>query len=74
MLQVGGIHETVNISAAPPVLQQDTSALAEVVNNKQVDLLPINGRDFRRLTILLPGSAPRSQRGSLGSFTGQRPA
>src|SRR5215471_639818 len=74
VLQVGGIRETVNVSAAPPLLQPDTSALAEVVNNRQVDLLPINGRDFRRLTILLPGSAPRSQRGSLGSFTvdGQR--
>ena len=74
VLQVGGIRETVNISAAPPILQRETSALAEVVNKKQVDLLPINGRDFRRLTVLLPGSAPRSQRGSLGSFTvdGQR--
>jgi hypothetical protein len=74
VLQIGGIRETVNVSAAPPLLQADTSALAEVVNNRQVDLLPINGRDFRRLTILLPGSAPRSQRGSLGSFTvdGQR--
>src|SRR5215470_14927419 len=74
VLRVGGIRETVNVSAAPPLLQADTSTLAEVVNNKQVDLLPINGRDFRRLTILLPGAAPRSQRGSLGSFTinGQR--
>ncbi|HYR91881.1 MAG TPA: carboxypeptidase regulatory-like domain-containing protein [Terriglobia bacterium] len=74
ILQVGGIRETVNVSAAPPLLQTDTSALADVVNNRQVDLLPINGRDFRRLTTLLPGAAPRSQRGSLGSFTinGQR--
>jgi hypothetical protein len=74
VLQAGGIRETVNVSAVSPLLQADTSALAEVVNNTQVDLLPINGRDFRRLTILLPGSAPRSQRGSLGSFTvdGQR--
>src|SRR5215475_8526397 len=74
VLQVSGVRETVSVSAAPPLLQTDTSALAEVVNNTQVDLLPINGRDFRRLTILLPGAAPRSQRGSLGSFTvnGQR--
>jgi hypothetical protein len=73
-LLVGGIRETVSVSAAPTLLQEDTSSLADVVNNKQVDLLPLNGRDFRRLTILLPGSAPRSQRGSLGSFTvnGQR--
>jgi outer membrane receptor protein involved in Fe transport len=73
-LRVGGIGDEVNISAAAPLLQTDTSALAEVVGNRQVDLLPINGRDFRRLTTLLPGSGPRSQRGSLGSFTvnGQR--
>jgi Carboxypeptidase regulatory-like domain/TonB dependent receptor len=74
VLQVSGVRETVSVSAAPPLLQTDTSALAEIVNNTQVDLLPINGRDYRRLTVLLPGAAPRSQRGSLGSFTvnGQR--
>src|SRR5262245_8049235 len=73
-LQVAGITETANVSAGAPLLQPDTSTLADVVVNKQVDLLPLNGRDFRRLTILLPGTAPRSQRGSLGSFTvnGQR--
>src|SRR5262245_34863850 len=73
-LRVGEIGEAINISAAAPLLQADSSALAEVVSSRQVDLLPINGRDYRRLTTLLPGSAPRSQRGSLGSFTvnGQR--
>jgi outer membrane receptor protein involved in Fe transport len=74
VLQVGGLRETVNVSAGPPLLQTATSALSETVTNRQVDLLPMNGRDFRRLTVLLPGAAPRSQRGSLGSFTvdGQR--
>src|SRR5215475_3193482 len=74
VLQVSGITQNVSVSAAPPLVQTDTSTLAEVVNNTQVDLLPISGRDFRRLVVLLPGAAPRSQRGSLGSFTvnGQR--
>src|SRR5262245_60497743 len=64
----------VNISAEAPLVQQDSSALFEVINNKQVNDLPLNGRDFRRLTTLTTGSAPRSQNGSLGSFTvnGQR--
>lgn len=64
----------VNVGAETPLIQPDSSALAEVINNKQVDALPINGRDYRRLTFLAPGAAPRSQRGSLGSFTvnGQR--
>jgi hypothetical protein len=55
-------------------MRPDSGALTEVINNKQVDALPINGRDYRRLTTLAPGAAPRSPRGSLGSFTvnGQR--
>src|SRR5262249_35897357 len=74
VLQVGGLRETITISAGQSLLQPDSSALAETVDNRQVEQLPINGRDFRRLTILLPRTASRSQRGSLGSFTvnGQR--
>ena len=64
----------VSISAEAPLVQPDSSALFEVIDNKQVNELPVNGRDFRRLTTLTSGSAPRSQNGSLGSFTvnGQR--
>ncbi|HKC89668.1 MAG TPA: TonB-dependent receptor, partial [Blastocatellia bacterium] len=64
----------VSISAEAPLVQPDSSALFEVIDNKQVNELPLNGRDFRRLTTLTSGSAPRSQNGSLGSFTvnGQR--
>lgn len=73
-LTVQALSQNVEISDTVPTLQTDSGTIAEVVNNKQVESLPINGRDFRRLTILLPGAAPRSQRGSLGSFTvnGQR--
>jgi hypothetical protein len=67
-------ESALDVRAEAPLLQPGSGALAEVVNNKQVDALPLNGRDYRRLTMLTPGAAPRSQRGSLGSFTvnGQR--
>ncbi|MCA1591776.1 MAG: TonB-dependent receptor [Acidobacteria bacterium] len=73
-MSVQGLATAVTVESQEPVLQSDTSALSEVINNRQVESLPINGRDFRRLTTLTPGAAPRSQRGSLGSFTvnGQR--
>src|SRR5499426_594925 len=74
ILTPGATAAAVNVRDEAPLLQQDSGGLADIVNNKQVDSLPINGRDYRRLTTLTPGSAPRSQRGSLGSFTvnGQR--
>ena len=64
----------VDVGGEGPLIRPDSSALAELINSRQVDALPVNGRDFRRLTTLTAGSAPRSQRGSLGSFTvnGQR--
>ncbi|MFN2491655.1 MAG: TonB-dependent receptor domain-containing protein [Pyrinomonadaceae bacterium] len=73
-MSLQGATAEVTVDDLLPVLQTDSSALAEVISNRQVESLPINGRDFRRLTILTPGAAPRSQRGSLGSFTvnGQR--
>jgi Carboxypeptidase regulatory-like domain/TonB dependent receptor len=73
-LTVQATEAAVNVNSGAPVIQADNSSLSDVVSNKQVDGLPLNGRDFRRLTILTPGAAPRSQNGSLGSFTvnGQR--
>jgi hypothetical protein len=68
------LEHSVTVTAEAPVLERDSSALTEVIENRQVDTLPLNGRDFRRLAFLVPGAAPRSPRGSLGSFTvnGQR--
>src|SRR5215813_7811136 len=73
-LTLQATESSMDVRAEAPLMQPDSSALAEVINNKQVESLPINGRDYRRLTTLVPGSAPRSLRGSLGSFTvnGQR--
>jgi hypothetical protein len=73
-LSIQAVEQSVDVTADVPVMQQDSAARNEVVDTRQVENLPINGRDFRKLAFLLPGSAPRSTRGSLGSFTvdGQR--
>jgi hypothetical protein len=73
-LSVQAMEQTLDVKAEAPVLQRDSSALSEVVDTRQVEELPLNGRDFRKLAFLAPGAAPRSPRGSLGSFTvnGQR--
>src|SRR5262249_34308238 len=73
-LSVQSAEQSVEVKEQTPVMQRDSSGLAEVVDTRQVEDLPLNGRDFRKLAFLVPGAAPRSPRGSLGSLTvnGQR--
>lgn len=73
-LAPSGQSESVVVTAETPQMERDSATLAEVINNRQVESLPLNGRDFRKLTFLIPGAAPRTPRGSFGSFSvnGQR--
>jgi hypothetical protein len=73
-LAPSGQAESVIVTGEAPQMERDSATLAEVINNHQVESLPLNGRDFRKLTFLIPGAAPRTPRGSFGSFSvnGQR--
>ena len=57
-LQVGELSETVQVEAAAPLLQTDTSYLGQVVNSQEIVDLPLNGRYFTRLAVLTAGTAP----------------
>ena len=74
MLSAEVLQQSIDVKADSLALQQSSSTLTEVVESRRVEDLPLNGRDFRKLAFLVPGAAPRSTRGSLGSFTvnGQR--
>jgi hypothetical protein len=54
-MQVGDVSERVEVSAVAAQLQTDSSTVATVVNNKTVEELPLNGRSFTQLTVLVPG-------------------
>ena len=73
-LTAQALSQSVTVTEESPQMERDSAALAEVINDRQVNLLPLNGRDFRKLTFLIPGAAPRTPRGSFGSFSvnGQR--
>ena len=47
--------ESVQVEAAVPLVQTDSSELGATVNETQVKELPLNGRDFVQLTRLIPG-------------------
>ena len=54
-LDVGQVTETVAVEATAPVINTDSSTVGNVVDNKKVTELPLNGRNFLQLNLLVPG-------------------
>lgn len=50
-------------------LKKDTASLGAVIENRQVTGLPLDGRNFFELTLLVPGAVPAAP-GSAGSVRG----
>ena len=57
-LDVGAVYETVNVEAAAPLVDTTSGTVGQVVDNKKVVQLPLNGRNIYTLTLLVPGAAP----------------
>jgi outer membrane receptor protein involved in Fe transport len=54
-MQVGGVAESVEVSAAGVILNTDDATIGNVVDQKRVTDLPLNGRNFANLAGLMPG-------------------
>ena len=46
------------VSDTPPAVDTTTSALGGVINARQISTLPLNGRNYLELSLLVPGNAP----------------
>ncbi|MCW5980088.1 MAG: carboxypeptidase regulatory-like domain-containing protein [Bryobacteraceae bacterium] len=55
MLQVGEVTEAITVVGAPPVIASDSATIGEVVDNRKVLELPLNGRQYLQLALLVPG-------------------
>jgi hypothetical protein len=54
-MEVGAVTESINVTASAPVLATDTSDVGQVVGQRQVVELPLNGRNYMQLTALTNG-------------------
>jgi hypothetical protein len=78
-LQVGQVTEQVVITAEAALVETATPSLGQVINDKTVQDIPLNGRHFTDLSLLTPGtmtppangflSAPLRGQGSFGINT-----
>ena len=55
-LKVASTTETIEITAAPPVVESTTVSVGDVVTAQTVQDIPLNGRHFVDMALLIPGS------------------
>lgn len=74
VLEVGQTSESVSVDAEAPLLQTSDSTVGTVINNRQIEDLPLNGRDYLQLANLSAGTIPTSQGVEIGGQSGTQVA
>lgn len=76
-LGVGGLKETVEVTTEAPIVQTTSTSVGALVDQKQIQQLPLNARDIQQLATLQPGvqsqSAYNGLYGANISVRGSRP-
>ncbi|HYA18087.1 MAG TPA: carboxypeptidase regulatory-like domain-containing protein [Bryobacteraceae bacterium] len=70
-LQLGAASDVVNVTEQAPVTETESAATGTVIDNTKVVELPLNGRQFYNLALLIPGAnlaAENSTTGYRGGF------
>ncbi len=63
-LQVGGVNEIVNVEGGYEKLESSSAKIGNVVEQKAIESLPLNGRNPLSLIVLEPGVVQRSYGGA----------
>src|SRR3984885_4202301 len=71
-LLVGAQSETVEVTSETPLLQPETNSLGQVVEQRTITELPLNGRNPLAMVAMAPGVVPQGQP-SAGNSSGGNP-
>jgi hypothetical protein len=64
-LKVASTSEVVTVEAAAPLIESTTMTVGATINQRTVQELPLNGRHFVDLALLIPGTVTAPQNGFL---------
>ena len=55
-LKAGSVSDVVTVTSAPTQLETETSSQGQVIGTREVENLPLNGRSYADLVLLVPGA------------------
>ena len=55
-MQLGGVTENIEVVGLAPILQTQDAVVGEVISETTISGMPLNGRNFSQLSLLLPGA------------------
>jgi Carboxypeptidase regulatory-like domain/TonB-dependent Receptor Plug Domain len=67
-LQVGQVTETVTVTSESAPVELRSGEVSSLITEKQVTELPLNGRNYAQLALMVPGVSPVTQAGAGGAF------
>jgi hypothetical protein len=67
-LQVGQVTETVTVTSEAAPVELRSGEVSSLISEKQVTELPLNGRNYAQLALMVPGVSPVTQAGAGGAF------
>jgi hypothetical protein len=70
-MQVGDTSQTVEVTGETPLLQSETSSIGQVIEQRQANELPLNGRNVFNLVSLAPSVVPQGS--AIGTPVGVNP-
>ncbi len=59
-LELGDTAQTIEVSAAAAILQTESTTTGDTITSTKLTALPLNGRNFASLTLLIPGAISTS--------------
>ncbi len=59
-LELGDTTQTVEVQAIAPILQTESTATGDTITGTKLTAVPLNGRNFAALTLLIPGAISTS--------------
>ena len=67
-VQVGQVTETVTVTSEQTGVELRSGEVSSLISERQVTELPLNGRNYAQLALMVPGVSPVTQSGAGGAF------